>query len=501
MDPSKISKFFVAAMKQLTAGTKAEDFAGNYANAGGSKDSSSIWQQNYNEGLKQFSLMDQNKDGIIDENEFKLVGTYVEIQKDKDGTLAKMVPSNIEEMTGNSLIADARIKGGTEKDTPELIPEKSSGTPEKSSDIPQKTSDTAPKKEIEAEEPAENGKTKPIPEQMHLKPIDAMSRDEIIAEIQKYDKDFSANENAKENILKKTLVTFRSENNETDENSDIVDMHIGTFNQGALGSCTLLSQLCGLSDDDMKKIVQEKSDDSGTYYEVTFPMDSKDDSKKVRVSLEELQNERIVIHENGKDYPVTSFSKGDEDVKLMEMAFIKRFGINGFIQGIHTVNIQNIFSYPDEPQAERTQSIIEDKLKSTSRATLTMKDYTLLDDDFSYLNRFTSESGISAEWSIEKNERRKCETVLKELGVDTSGYENLSDAEFLDETEKYLSDKYNFVGILTLSNGLTVSENHAYALKSYNPDTKEVTIADPHQNNEDIVLPYDIAEKYLSISF
>lgn len=508
MEPTKDSKLFVAAMKQLTAGMKAELFANNYANAGEQKDSSSIWQQDYNEGLKQFASLDQNKDGVIDDNEFKLVGTYVEIQQDKKN-IEKYQPPSIEKMSGNNLIEKIFATSATkiENDTTSALPEKTSQSnseiiPEKTSEIPKKSdkkiSDNAQTIIAKAQENISNTQLK---EQTNLKPTEIMTREEIIAEIQKYDENFSPSESTKTSLITKTLENFRLNNNLTDENSDIVDRHIGTFNQGSLGSCTLLSQLCGMSDDDMKKIIQEKSDDNGTYYEVTFPMDANDSSKKIRVSSDEILNNEIIVNYNGKDYPVSGFSSGDADVTLMEMAFIKRFGINGFAIGIDSKNTHNIFTYPDETKSESEQNITEEKLQSTTRATLQMKDYRLLDDSFSYLNRFTSQNNISVEWGLDSSQRKICEETLKNLGVDTSKYKELSDAEFLDETEKYLGDNYNFAGHLKLSNGIKLLENHAYAFKSYNPETKEVTIANPHKNNEDIVIPYDIAEKYLSISF
>jgi hypothetical protein len=51
-----------------------------------------------------------------------------------------------------------------------------------------------------------------------------------------------------------------------------------------------------------------------------------------------------------------------------------------------------------------------------------------------------------------------------------------------------------------MSNGQTIISNHAYAFKSYNPETKEIIIANPWANSEDIIIPLEIAEKFMRIT-
>ena len=84
--------------------------------------------------------------------------------------------------------------------------------------------------------------------------------------------------------------------------------------------------------------------------------------------------------------------------------------------------------------------------------------------------------------------------------VDMSQYENMSDAELMDATNRYVSNDYGFCGTIQLSNGNKLMENYAYTLKGYDENTKEIVIANPHHSNEDIRIPIDIASALFDIS-
>ena len=488
-------KFFNAAMKAIKPGTSSTEFATNYANACNAEKGSSLWQKAYEEGLKQFSTMDMHKgsEGKIDEEELKIIGLYVERMNGK----SQKLPQTVEEFSGN------------------------------------KTLDSLWHKESRPQKPSNPN----IPERHHLKPIDTMTKEEIQAEISKYtemglikescEEDKDEIKNTKSDIsdkktmlpenelklLKAQLSSIRAELNETDKNSDIIDMHIGTFNQGGLGDCTMLSQLNGLTDEQLAKIIQRKTDENGKiFYEVTFPIDF-NNGTSVKITEEELKSRELSITNGDTTYTETKFSIGDADVTLMEMAYIRRFGIDPAVLGADMKFVNDIFSFPGEKtHVGTTYNLTEEKLisamKDNEHATLSLTHASRLKEDFSYEETFQSSSGITAEMGLYKLDKKKIvierlKAMYEKLGnenPDLSEYEKMSEAELMNAVNRFVSEDFWFTGELRLSNGVSIIEDHAFSLKNYNPQTKELTIANPHKNNEDIIIPLDIAEKYFEIS-
>ena len=140
---------------------------------------------------------------------------------------------------------------------------------------------------------------------------------------------------------------------------------------------------------------------------------------------------------------------------------------------------------------------------------MTLKHTSRLPEDFSYLDSVTSAGGISTSWVFESPATRRqalesLETMLEKYSdgadVDMSKYEQMSDAELMNETFRYVSRDYGFCGALSLSNGSIIIEDHAYSLKGFDEQTGEVIIANPHHSNEDIGVPIEIAQRYFDIS-
>ena len=457
---NKEHTYLMTAMKTLQAGAKKEDFAKAYAQATGATEGSQEWNDAIAKANKEFDKIDsKQKDGVLSEDEFDQIKIFVEQHKDS----SEFKPT-IEEMTGNEYL-----------DAWKLTTKKN---------------------------PGDSSIGRGIEERHNLKPVDTMTEDEIIAEIKQFKPDFNS-QGISLNGLRKQLTEMRKEINTNDKNSDVVDMHIGTFNQGNLGSCTFLSQLSNMTDEKMQKMIKVKTDDNGKkYYEVTFPMDE-GSGKTVKITEDELKSRELHVKDGDKEQTVTAFSTGDADVTLMEMAFIRRFGVDGFVEGVNSKNAQNIFSYPDEIQSQTGYGeVTEEKLKSNpSHANTGLKD-TFKHDEASYKEVFQSETGITAHWTMSRTNRNEAMSQLQRAGIDTTGLEKLSDGEFANEVEKYVGYKgFSFMMELTLSNGVKVIENHALAVKSYDPQTKTVTLSNPHANNEDVQIPLDIAQKFFNISF
>ena len=524
-------KFFDAAMKMLKKGSTAEEFATNYANASNAQRGSSVWQQNYQAGLQQFETMDfhSGSKGQIDEDEYKVVGLYVERLNGKTYHL----PDNIDELNSNSSLAELR------------------------------------EYDVQKQPPARAD----IAERHNLKPIDAMSEDEIRQELAEYkalglledpsaDNDTEGKLNEQEakpsaeseaqikhnidtsklsadsaaliermlqsktekaakhksmtelELLKKQLGDARLILNTIDAGSDEVDFHVGTFNQGKLGSCVMLSQLNGLSDETLRRMIKPKTDDNGKkYYEVTFPIDS-NSGKSVVISEEELQSQKIQITDGNITKNLTGFSTGDMDVTLLEMAFYKRFGVDAASDGVDVKLGHDIFTYPEENKQhvgtsyELTETKVKEAVANRDHVSINFKHPSRLPENFSYNSTITSASGITANWIFDGSER---DNALNALAVmfakyspdekaDLSQYERMSDAELMDATNRFVSQDYGFCGTIQLSNGYKLMENHAYSLKGYDENTKEIILANPHKSNEDIRIPIDIASALFDIS-
>jgi hypothetical protein len=332
-------------------------------------------------------------------------------------------------------------------------------------------------------------------------------------------------------ILRKYLQEAREFNIKNDENSNIVDYHIGTFAQGSHGTCTLLSKINGLDKNTLKDIYQEVPEGSGNYI-VTFPPDYGNEEKAVTVTKEELESGEIKIKDNdGKEYKLNDFSKGDKDAMLLEMAFMKRFGTWISLYGADIKMIEEIFTFQEEkekrvlPEEQRTvesYKVSEDKiiqaLNDINHPIIAVQSVTRLPADFSYQNmvEITDKDGdiISAHWGFAtKSDELDARTNLKILlGKESPLYsqiDNMPVGEFMDLANKFVGGKssdsddeygYGFIGAIILSNGVSVIENHALSIVDYNPETKMVMLSNPNSNSASIQIPLAILERFFEIS-
>ena len=281
-----------------------------------------------------------------------------------------------------------------------------------------------------------------LPEQKNLKNLPQMSEEELQAEMEMYGLDITKG--------KKKLTEIRKERNNIDENSDIIDWHIGTFNQNELPDCSLLARIANLTDEELKNIYTKKQDKKGNiYYEVNFPSD--DGKKPVKVTEEELNY--MSIKHKGKE--ILGFSTGDKDVMLLEMAYIKRYGSDITTTGV-MLNTP-ITQFANNYKAQYYLEITEDMLTNDKVKSLCLLDPQLLKNLQNIENgEVTFASG------------QKGQLYDKKDGIEIVGQQRLQ-----------------------LPDGTIIYGQHAYAVKSYNPETKEVILSNPLENSTEIVVPYE----------
>lgn len=280
-----------------------------------------------------------------------------------------------------------------------------------------------------------------LPEQKHLKNIPQMSEEEIQTELALYNKD-------KKDA--KMLRNFRKERNNIDQNSDVVDWHIGTFNQGSHHDCSLLARIENLSDEDLKNIYCKKQDKKGNiYYEVNFPSDN--NKKTVKITQEEL--DYMAIKYKGDE--ITGFSTGDKDVLLLEMAYIKRYGKSIIDNGLTLKDSLLIFTQNKE-----------------------IKEYNEISEEQLINNKVKSLCLLSTE-QLKHYKNIDNEEVVLDSGAKARLFEKNGDIEIVGQQR------------LKLPDGTLIYGKHAYAVKSYNPETKELVLSNPAENSTDIVVPFE----------
>lgn len=280
-----------------------------------------------------------------------------------------------------------------------------------------------------------------LKEQKHLKNIPQMSQEEINTELKLYGLDGSDGLDLNE---------LRKERNNVDENSDIIDWHVGTFNQGSHCNCSLLARIENLSDEDLKNIYCKKQDKKGNiYYEVNFPSDN--NKKTIKITQEELDYMSIKYKGN----EITGFSTGDKDVLLLEMAYIKRFGTNIIKNGMFLNDSLRIFSKDENIQEYNEifeEHLVNNKVKSVCLlSNAQLKQYRNIDN----------------------------EEVVLDSGAKARLFEKNGDIEIVGQQR------------LKLPDGTLIYGKHAYAVKSYNPETKKVVLSNPTENSTDIVVPFE----------
>lgn len=189
-----------------------------------------------------------------------------------------------------------------------------------------------------------------------LKAVSLMNSEEIKAELGSYEVEIP--EECKNNIKKLRTLLNNARNTiaNEDKNSDIIDFHIGTYTQGKNMCCTVLTQLDTMSDNEIKDMIQIKKDsDNKLSYYVTFPQDKWNDNASVKVTEEELNSWSLTINENWHDRILNDLPKGDKDVTLITIAFIKRFWTNIFDNWDRAYKTQNKFRTSTEPKLKDNQ--------------------------------------------------------------------------------------------------------------------------------------------------
>ncbi len=326
----------------------------------------------------------------------------------------------------------------------------------------------------------DSGNVKGLDEARNLKDINQMEQDEIIEELESYGIE---TKNANPKKLKNMLKTARNERAIQDRNSDIVDGHIGTFVQDSTSSyCTILAQLDTMSDEEIAQMCEKepKIDENGKkYWEVQFPCDFGTDIY-VTVTEEDLQNKTVTIKdENNEEREIADFPKGDDDVTLLLMAYVKRFGA---VEpgGLWSFDTQNKFTPPHENKKVDNQHL-EDVI------------------DFSTLPKH-SQINI-----LNKDE-------LTRKGIDTSG--NNGDLSWIPPQNMMysmtawgsitLSDGekgcYGPFGVY-LSDGTYIPAGHALSVRGYDAKTNELIITCNDYNNiSEVRVPAELAKFFETAS-
>lgn len=284
-----------------------------------------------------------------------------------------------------------------------------------------------------------------IPEQRHKKNPDDLSAAERAEELN------YSNGGVSIPILRQQINIF-------DENSNVVDHHIGTFNQNGLMTCTMLATLNLKSDDDLRELYQEKTDRNGeTYYEVNFPND--DNKKTIKIYQRDLDNKYIDI---GRGEIVKGFSQGDADVMLVEKAYIKRYGasiINGGSTREEAMN--RLFKGANAISGTPTEEALQNGKPTTTGA---MRIEELKEKYY--------------------DEEKQC--LILPNGQEI----RIGQKEATDGTHT----------TLILPNGVEIYGAHANSVSSYNPDTKEVFITNPLESSTDLPVPFEIFQYLFTIT-
>lgn len=267
--------------------------------------------------------------------------------------------------------------------------------------------------------------------QEELKPYGALPKDDVI------------------------LSELRSTRNIYDKNSDVIDWHVGTFNQGTFGTCAILAIANSLSDEDLKKLYAKKQDKDGNiYYEVNFPEDN--GKKPIKVTQEEIDNYAMKYKKN----EFAGFSNGDADIRLLEMAYVKRFGKDILFSG----------EQPD---------IVMQRITGNKDA----KTYYLNITEDMLTNDKVKTIAIASDEQLKQNKNFKDNKLMLSSG----------ESVVLSHSS---SDNVKNVGTqrLSLPDGTVLYGRHAYAVKSYDTQTKELTIVNPHESSTEIKIPFEVLQ-------
>ena len=403
-----------------------------------------------------FSLFDKNHDGKISRNEFN------QVSKDDYSNYVEQ-------------LKDYNVKNGNGADNNSIWSHEQIAN---SLDDGFFTSDEA--EEVFSETKSENSNFKGasgFEEKRNLKDASQMSRDEMAEELQSYGIN---TENLSDIKIQRTLVAARQERAKSDLGSDEVDGHIGTYAQGKSKYCSVLAQLDSFSDEDVANMFthnpkEPKIDSEGKkYWEVKFPCDE-DNDRTVIITENELNNKAIIVEENGAQREVADFPEGDNDVTLLTMAFVKRFGTRISDKGAWAFQTKNKFTPSSQEQYVDNQHL---------------EDFTVY--DFKNMPPYSQVNILS------KDE-------LAKKGIDISG-ENM-DLSWV--SKKQQSELAEIWGTYELSNGLKmcigkcgvmlsdgtkISVGHALSYRGFDEKTNELIVSQNEYNNlSELRIPMELA--------
>ena len=301
----------------------------------------------------------------------------------------------------------------------------------------------------------------------NLKTASLMSSEEIETELVSYGVEIP--EECKNNIIKlrallnRVRITIANE----DKNSNIVDFHIGTYTQGKSNYCSILAQLDTMSDNEINDMIQTKEDsDNKLSYYITFPKDKWNESATVKITEEELNSWFLTINENWQEKIVNDLPKGDKDVTLITMAFIKRFWTKIIDNWARQYDTQNKFREPTEPKLKDNQYFEDIK-------------------DYSNLPKHTTI------WILNYEE-------IKRKGIDFRPQTDEEVSWIKDKITKMEAGKWKWAAIMTLSNGkkacitqgsMYISDwtlipgGHGMSFRWYDEKTEELIVSWSEFNN------------------
>ena len=292
-----------------------------------------------------------------------------------------------------------------------------------------------------------------------LKDISQMSQDEIIAELKEYGID-TENNNIKE--LKRRLTEQRNNRAIYDSKSDEVDGKIGTFIQtGNNKLCSVLAELMNMNESQIQELYGEtgniplaKTDENGEkYWEIQFPIDKGTDTK-IKITEAELKSGQITFTENDEERTLGGiFPRGDADVTLLSMAFVKRFGTSILRGGAWAMQTKTKFSqekYYDNQHLELIKN----------HADLEHSQINMLQIDE------IKRKGIECK-SLSKED---LSFIAKEAKLAVSMSDGL--VTTLTDGRKACISKYG----IYLSDGTNIEPGHAMSVSKYDSESKELII-------------------------
>ncbi len=248
--------------------------------------------------------------------------------------------------------------------------------------------------------------------------------------------------------------------------------------QGGVGDCTLIAQLYALAQTDKgKKIIDDaisvNYNDSGEIenYGVYF----KGLDKSYFITPDELQNAHSLYNKWLDDSSLYSYSAGDKDMLLLELAWEKCY--NESFEEIQQITPYQTYEHPktdiNQPEALDNVNPVEFYYAFTGLGfaeNLNDEDYTKYDESY---NTFVDS---------DKLENSDYIFDLK--------YKALTNADFAtistEEKDFYIKNNYG--------EDVLIYGNHSYAVKSVNDD--EVTLLDPHDTFMEFTIKKSELRKY-----